>query len=83
MSHRVNPDYVDHWETPDEFPWFEYVDEVGENHNTSLADCLELARAFGLDRPAHHQGLSISPDDREWYVEQVEKDLKGEEDGRS
>jgi len=42
---------------------------------TSLDDCRELARAFGLKNMpdgVHHQGLSINPDHREWYVAQVE-----------
>ena len=72
VSHRANPNYVSHQETPDE-PWcFEYIDEQGENWYTSLAEREELAKAFGLDKPVHHKGLSISPDNRELYVAKVE-----------
>ena len=42
---------------------------------TSLEDCREIAKAFGLTRRpdgVHHQGLSISPDNLEWHVTQVE-----------
>ena len=44
-----------------------------------LADCLTnadartLAALFGEDRPVHRQGLSISPDARGYYVEQLSK----------
>lgn len=47
--------------------------EIG--YYTSEEDRKVLAQAFGLDRPVHHQGLSISPDDRGWHLEQVEKGL--------
>ena len=39
---------------------------------TSDAECEVLGRVFGLSRPAHCQGVSISPDSREWYVTQAE-----------
>lgn len=32
----------------------------------------ELAKLFHLDRPVHHQGLSISPEEREHYVSAAE-----------
>jgi len=42
---------------------------------TSVSECREIAAAFGLkNKPygVHHQGLSINPDSREWYVAQIE-----------
>lgn len=45
------------------------------NGHTSTEDCAELARVFGLDRPSHHQGESISPDRRDWYVGRAEETL--------
>lgn len=74
VSHKGNPVYDTHWTTPDEPAYFEYVATDQENYYTSDADCQELADAFGLDKPAHMQGVSISPDSREWYVEMAEKD---------
>lgn len=32
------------------------------------ADCAELAELLGMARPAHRQGVSVSPDARSWYV---------------
>lgn len=75
VSHRENPAYVSHWETPDEPYCFEYVREKGdgENYYTSMVDCEILARIFGKDNPlVCHQGLSISPDSREYYVTMAE-----------
>jgi len=42
---------------------------------TTPEDCAELARIFGLDRPVHFQGLSISPDRRDWHVGRAEETL--------
>lgn len=39
---------------------------------TSEADREALAQLFGLDRPVHCQGLSISPDSRDWHVGRAE-----------
>ncbi len=33
----------------------------------------QLQELFGLERPVHHQGLSIDPESRDWHVEQAEK----------
>jgi len=35
-------------------------------------DRAALAQLFGLDRPIHLQGLSISPDSRDWHVGRAE-----------
>lgn len=43
----------------------------GKSHQygyLTMADREELARVFNLDRPAHPQGISISPDSRDYYV---------------
>ena len=40
--------------------------------NMTPADCATLANLFGRDRPVHHQGLSISPEEREYYVDLIE-----------
>ena len=71
MSHKENPawDWTDHW--TEESPYIEYVRE-GENYYTSDEDAKELARAFGLDRKVHYQGLQISPDEWEFYVKRAE-----------
>lgn len=74
VSHKENPawDWTDHWTT--ESPYIEYVREDGPNYYTSDEDAKELARAFGLiDREkVHFQGLQISPDEWEFYVERAE-----------
>ena len=72
ISVRDNPAYVDPWETPGELRYFEYTRENGDNHYTSRAACAELALAFGLSKPVHYQGLSISPEKWEHYLELAE-----------
>jgi hypothetical protein len=72
VSCEDNPECKDPFNAPFEERVIEYRRD-GENHFTSRADCTELARAFGLDRPCHWQGLQISPDDWERYVEMAEK----------
>jgi len=72
ISVRDNPAYVDPWETPGELRYFEYIRENGDNYFTSRAACAELALAFGLDKPVHYQGLSISPEKWGYYLELVE-----------
>lgn len=59
---------------PDRLLFTEVAPPAGENGLcTSLEDCAELAKAFSLDKPhIHTQGLSISPDSREYYVRLVE-----------
>jgi len=72
VSHKPNPNYIDHWETPDEPHAFEYVRE-GENYYTSREDCEVLAEIFGKTNPlVCHQGVNISPDSRERYVAMAE-----------
>ena len=69
-----NPAYD--WQNPKpEIPAsLERKPEPGEiGYYTSLSDCKIIAAAFGLNRPVHFQGLSISPDERGWYLAQVEK----------
>lgn len=74
VSHKVNPN-CDRTVYPlplGESLYIEYVDKDGTNYYTGDADCEALAQAFGLNRKAHFQGLNISPDEREFYVERVE-----------
>jgi len=70
-------------------PWHERFIEVPATDDkrayayTSLAECRELAVAFGIpDRTyglpdriygVHHQGHSIRPEDWEYWIEQAEK----------
>lgn len=76
VAHKENPAYK--WSFPDEPPYGElpYIecacDEDRGAWYTSNADCLLLQQAFGLSRKAHFQGLSISPDEREFYVLRAE-----------
>ena len=59
-------------------PWRERFREVPPTNgetvwNTPMAEAEELQRAFGLEENrAHNQGIQISPDDWEWYVERAE-----------
>ena len=63
-------------------PWNERIREVPPTDEqrpwayTPMAECRELARAFRLPNlpyGVHHQGLLISPDEREWYVLRIEQ----------
>lgn len=59
--------------TPVEEYLIEYTGPAGTNDYTSLADRKILANIFKtLNRGTLRQGLSISPDSREWYVQRAE-----------
>jgi len=72
VSLRENPDYISPWETPHIVAYTEYRSGEDENYFTSLVDCKVLARALGLHKPAHNQGVSISPDKWEFYLNLAE-----------
>jgi len=78
VSHKANPDCADPFNAPYDERVIEYVREDGRNSYTSLADCIELAEAFGFDKPTHCQGISISPDGWERYAALVEADHSAE-----
>ncbi len=77
VAHDPNPAYD--WRNPTNPPTpasLERQPKPGEiGYYTSLADCKLIASAFGLDRPVHFQGLTISPDERGWYLQKVEAGL--------
>lgn len=77
VAHRENPAWKC-WDMDTEEPaYFEYRDETGQrNYYTSDAECKELARLFGLDRPVHYQGLSLPSDSTEFYVARAERGAK-------
>lgn len=76
VRHLPNPEYVNPWETPDTPAWFEEpaVGAEAEFGYMSREDCQELADLLGFDRPVHHQGHSISPDEWEFIVERALND---------
>ena len=78
VAHKINPDWNGFDSIPvcvaktGRTPWIDYISENGdENCYMSDQDREELARVFGLNHPAHHQGHSISPDDWERYMEYI------------
>jgi len=73
VIHDQNPEWKS-WDLGCREPaYFEREPKDGEEGwYTSDAECAVLGEAFGLHRPAHCQGVSISPDSREYYVLTVE-----------
>lgn len=69
---EMNPAYLSSYETPGMDRDIEVIRGDGNNYYTGKADCKILAKAFGLSRPVHHQGLHISPDECEFYVLRAE-----------
>ena len=73
ICHDPNPEWKCWDITNTVSPYFERQPKDGERGRyTSDAERAEIAGAFGLTHPAHMQGLSISPDEREYYVLQAE-----------
>jgi len=75
VCHDENPDYD--WRAyPSTSPCYleRQPKEGEEGYYISDAEAQELANAFGMERPVHCQGLSISPDNRDWHVTMVEGD---------
>ena len=73
ICHDQNPAWKC-WDLESNEPaYFERAPKEGETGwYTSDAECAELGKLFGLNRPAHYQGISINPDSREYYVSQIE-----------
>lgn len=71
VARKENPDYD--FSDGEGLPYIECdANEDRGAYYTSDADCHLLTRAFRLSRKAHFQGLSISPDEREFYVLRAE-----------
>lgn len=74
INHEANPEYVGPWEYSDVLNYVEVQPPDGtKGWYTSDVERKQIAQAFGLDRPVHHQGLSILPDSRDFYVMRAEK----------
>jgi hypothetical protein len=74
VLHEANPNYDCSYTTPGKLPYLDVKPGDGEQgYYTSISECKELAELFGLGRPVHSQGISISPDDRDWYVTRAER----------
>ena len=75
VAHGVNPDWDGYDNIPvciaktGSPPWIDYIsDDPADNLYMGNEDRELLGTVFGLARLAHHQGLSISPDNRDHYM---------------
>jgi len=76
VNHEPNPDYDPYELAQDVLPYIDVKPEPGETaYYTSISECRELGNLFGLMRPAHCQGILVSPDERDWYVTRAERGL--------
>lgn len=79
VAHKLNPDHNGFYTISECIrktgspPWLEHVSDNGaENQYTTDADSLLLAEIFKTLCPYHHQGVSVSPENRERYVQLAE-----------
>ena len=73
VCHAQNPRW-EAWDMTSQEPsYFERQPEEGETaYYTSDADARLITKAFKLNRKVHFQGLQISPDEWEFYVQRAE-----------
>ncbi|MBU2177536.1 MAG: hypothetical protein KJ556_20790 [Gammaproteobacteria bacterium] len=79
VAHKRNPDWNGHDSIPacialtGKPPWIDYIsDKPDENLYMNDEDRELLGRVFGMAYPAHHQGLQISPDNWDRYMNYIE-----------
>lgn len=79
VAHKLNPDYNGFDTIPEcvritgSPPWIECISQdKAENQYTSDADGIILTEIFKTLCPYHHQGLSVSPENRERFVQLAE-----------